>query len=263
MNAALQTICSIPELASFVTNEALVRRDLNTTSKFGMKGLVAQVYADFATTMAKASASYPMLTQEGTRGIKCGTVAPQYLKMIMGYYKQRYQGYNQADSGEFLSFLLDGLHEDLNRITDKEYMEDVDTDDDAPMDRDSVQARFEEKRRLKYQNEGRRENSHVSEICGGAVRSTIKCRTCGRESSSYEMHTKFVQTLDLPPPRVSDTLRFTVFFARAGGARPLRLAISCARADRAAVLAREIAAVASKAPIWGRHALARSLTEGG
>lgn len=32
-------------------------------------------------------------------------------------------GYQQHDSQELLSFLLDGLHEDLNRVKKKEYVE--------------------------------------------------------------------------------------------------------------------------------------------
>lgn len=38
-------------------------------------------------------------------------------------------GYQQHDSQELLSFLLDGLHEDLNRILEKPYIELPDFDD--------------------------------------------------------------------------------------------------------------------------------------
>ena len=34
-------------------------------------------------------------------------------------------GYQQQDSSEFLQFLLDGLHEDLNRIYDKPFIEPI------------------------------------------------------------------------------------------------------------------------------------------
>lgn len=37
-------------------------------------------------------------------------------------------GYQQHDSQELLSFLLDGLHEDLNRVKNKEYIELRDAD---------------------------------------------------------------------------------------------------------------------------------------
>ena len=36
------------------------------------------------------------------------------------------RGTNQQDSQEFLAFLMDGLHEDLNRVKKREYILDVD-----------------------------------------------------------------------------------------------------------------------------------------
>jgi ubiquitin carboxyl-terminal hydrolase 4/11/15 len=35
---------------------------------------------------------------------------------------------NQHDSQEFLGFMLDGLHEDLNRVTEKPYVVAPETD---------------------------------------------------------------------------------------------------------------------------------------
>ena len=41
----------------------------------------------------------------------------------------RFTDFQQHDSQEFLSFLLDGLHEDLNRVHTKPYVELKDSDD--------------------------------------------------------------------------------------------------------------------------------------
>ena len=41
----------------------------------------------------------------------------------------RFTDFQQHDSQEFLAFLLDGLHEDLNRVHDKPYVELKDSDD--------------------------------------------------------------------------------------------------------------------------------------
>ena len=43
----------------------------------------------------------------------------------------RFTDFQQHDSQEFLSFLLDGLHEDLNRVHTKPYVELKDSDDRA------------------------------------------------------------------------------------------------------------------------------------
>ncbi len=39
-----------------------------------------------------------------------------------------FSGYNQHDSGELITYLLDGLHEDLNRVKKKPYTEIKDYD---------------------------------------------------------------------------------------------------------------------------------------
>lgn len=41
----------------------------------------------------------------------------------MGRFAPQFSGYQQQDSQELLAFLLDGLHEDLNRVKKKPYLE--------------------------------------------------------------------------------------------------------------------------------------------
>lgn len=41
----------------------------------------------------------------------------------VGKFAPQFSGYQQQDSQELLAFLLDGLHEDLNRIKKKPYVE--------------------------------------------------------------------------------------------------------------------------------------------
>ena len=47
-------------------------------------------------------------------------VAPRAFKRLIGELCPQFQGYNQHDSQELLNFLLDGLHEDTNRVLVKE-----------------------------------------------------------------------------------------------------------------------------------------------
>jgi ubiquitin C-terminal hydrolase len=46
----------------------------------------------------------------------------------VGRFAPRFNGYAQQDSQEFLAFLLDGLHEDLNLVIEKPYLQ---ADDEA------------------------------------------------------------------------------------------------------------------------------------
>ena len=41
----------------------------------------------------------------------------------VGRFAPQFSGYQQQDSQELMAFLLDGLHEDLNRIRKKPYVE--------------------------------------------------------------------------------------------------------------------------------------------
>ena len=44
------------------------------------------------------------------------------LQTQVGRFAPQFSGYQQQDSHELLAFLLDGLHEDLNRIREKPYI---------------------------------------------------------------------------------------------------------------------------------------------
>ena len=45
------------------------------------------------------------------------------LQIAVGRFAPQFSGYQQQDSQELMAFLLDGLHEDLNRIEKKPYIE--------------------------------------------------------------------------------------------------------------------------------------------
>lgn len=46
-----------------------------------------------------------------------------FWQLQVGRFAPQFSGYQQHDSQELLTFLLDGLHEDLNRIKQKPYIE--------------------------------------------------------------------------------------------------------------------------------------------
>ncbi|KAL6011280.1 ubiquitin-specific protease [Asimina triloba] len=55
-------------------------------------------------------------------------VAPRPFKAKLARFAPQFSGYNQHDSQELLAFLLDGLHEDLNRVKNKPYIKSKDAD---------------------------------------------------------------------------------------------------------------------------------------
>lgn len=76
---------------------------------------------------------------------------------------------------EFCSFLLDGLHEDLNRVSSKVYMEEPDNDG-VP----DVQAADRS-----WQYHLRRNNSIIVDLFQGQFKSTLQCRTCRYTSVTF------------------------------------------------------------------------------
>ena len=54
---------------------------------------------------------------------KDGRTAPFDLKRVLGKRVARFSGYGQQDAAELVNYLLDLIHEDLNRVKKKPYVE--------------------------------------------------------------------------------------------------------------------------------------------
>lgn len=75
-----------------------------------------------------------------------------------------------------MQFLLDGLHEDLNRVKKKPYVEQVDSDGRP----DAVVACESWSKHLL------RNDSHILDICFGQLRSHVTCAHCQHESVTFD-----------------------------------------------------------------------------
>ena len=74
---------------------------------------------------------------------------------------------------ELLAFLLNGLNEDLNRIADKPYIEQPDSDGRSDAELADIW----------WKNHLRREFSIVVALFAGQFKSLLACRECGYELS--------------------------------------------------------------------------------
>jgi len=73
-----------------------------------MKGQIANVFAELLRTMWSGDDTI---------------VSPKNFKSVLSKWAPQFEGFQQHDAQELLAFLLDGLHEDLNRVREKPYVE--------------------------------------------------------------------------------------------------------------------------------------------
>ena len=126
-----------------------------------MQGRLAKAYAKLMYDLWKGNKSY---------------TAPFDLKRTLGSKINRFAGYNQQDSAELINYLLDLIHEDLNRITKKPYIE-MSEDQNRP---DSAIAKEF------WEAFTARNQSIIVDLMYGQLKSTVTCLTCGRVAKNFD-----------------------------------------------------------------------------
>jgi ubiquitin carboxyl-terminal hydrolase 4/11 len=122
-------------------------------------------------------------------------VSPTEFKLQIGKKAPQFQGYQQQDSQELMSFLMDGLNEDLNRVLKKPFVEAVESDGRP----DEIVAA------LSWEGYKKRNDSVVVDNFAGLLRSHVKCNVCDRESTTFDPF----MSLSVPIP-TKDTKPFVV-----------------------------------------------------
>ena len=175
MNAALQCLSHIKPLSDFFLSGKFAGR-VNRIAPLGNKGKVPEEYS-----------SVLHLLWSG----KYSLVAPHKFKDELGKWNDLFAGYRQHDSQEFLQFLLDGLHEDLNRVMCKPYVEvgNVVAEGDEALRKATKNA---------WQIRKRREDSLVYDLFGGQFKSRLECNECGNISATFDPY--MMLSLAFPPP---------------------------------------------------------------
>ncbi|KCV71712.1 hypothetical protein H696_01135 [Fonticula alba] len=105
-----------------------------------------------------------------------GSVSPRDFKSFVGRCWFQFAGYDQHDSQEFLQYLLDGLHEDLNRIENKPFVENPSYTGQPD---EELAAAFLEA----YE---KRNKSAIMDLFQGQYKSEIVCNTCHQKSITFD-----------------------------------------------------------------------------
>jgi ubiquitin carboxyl-terminal hydrolase 4/11 len=202
MNSALQCIRSVEELAVYFLSQKF-KADINMDNPLGHKGAMAKQYANLLASI---------YTDNNT-----STFSPTMFKKAVGNFAPMFSGYGQQDSQEFLSFLVDALHEDLNRILKKPYNENPDSDDETPKDPQKIIDLGEVYRRNHYA----RNDSVAMDLFSGFYKNTMECPVCDKISINFDPYS--LLTVQLPNDA---TFQHTVTFVPLHG-KPVNHAIDC------------------------------------
>uniref|UniRef100_A0A8C6TYV1 Ubiquitin carboxyl-terminal hydrolase n=1 Tax=Neogobius melanostomus TaxID=47308 RepID=A0A8C6TYV1_9GOBI len=160
MNSILQCLCNTPAMAEYFNNNYYMD-DINRSNILGHKGEVAE---EFGVIMKALWAGL----------YKC--ISPRDFKITIGKINDQFSGCDQQDSQELLLFLMDGLHEDLNKADNrKRYKEEENDhlDDVAAAD-------------LAWSKHKALNESIIVALFQGQFKSTVQCLTCHRKSRTFE-----------------------------------------------------------------------------
>uniref|UniRef100_A0A8C6VUM3 Ubiquitin carboxyl-terminal hydrolase n=1 Tax=Nothobranchius furzeri TaxID=105023 RepID=A0A8C6VUM3_NOTFU len=160
MNSALQCLSNVSPLTEYFLNDQY-EAEINRENPLGMRGEIAEAYADLVKQMWMSRSTY---------------VAPRTFKTQVGRFAPQFSGYQQQDSQELLAFLLDGLHEDLNRVKKKPYL----ALRDAEGRPDEIVAKEA------WTNHRLRNDSVIVDIFHGLFKSTLVCPECSKVSVTFD-----------------------------------------------------------------------------
>ncbi|VDM33160.1 unnamed protein product [Hydatigera taeniaeformis] len=162
MNSAIQCIASVAPLRSYVIDDRF-EDNINSENKLGSGGNIARAFARLMRQM----------WSECNRG---GSCVPRDLKIQIAKIAPQFAGYQPQDAQELMNFLLDFLHEDLNKIKQKPYIEVRDADGRP----DNVLA--EEA----WSNFKKRNDSIIVDLFYGLLKSTVTCPDCNLISVTFD-----------------------------------------------------------------------------
>ncbi|CAB9517045.1 Ubiquitin carboxyl-terminal hydrolase [Seminavis robusta] len=174
LNSIVQCLNHVEPLRPYFLKDWYLS-DINKKNPLGSGGHVAAAYASL---------------QKKMWGGEYSVLVPRVLKQTVANFAPQFDNSYQHDSHEFCQFLMDGLHEDLNKVKVKPYVEEL---EGFGME-DEVAAMESWKKHLL------RHDSMIVDRCQGMHRSHLTCPVCGRESIKFDVYS----SISLPLPQTKD-----------------------------------------------------------
>lgn len=195
MNSALQCLVHIPELTQYFLLDCF-QKELNVDNPLGMSGKIAQSFANLIHNLF------------GKKSPSVSSYTPREFKSTIGHFNSMFAGYQQQDSQEFLAFLLDGLHEDLNRILQKPFTEKPELNDKDSITPENIKLLAEKS----WEQHKLRNDSIIVDLFTGLYKSTLVCPECQKISITFDPFSD----LTLPLPSESHWEGKVVLFLKSG-----------------------------------------------
>ncbi|RWS25287.1 hypothetical protein B4U80_07359 [Leptotrombidium deliense] len=184
MNSVIQCLSNTEELRDYFMSNHF-KDDINENNPLGTGGSMA--------------ISFAVLLKHLWSGQHL-SYSPSKLKSLMGEKISQFSGFAQQDAQEYMAFLLDSLHEDVNRIKIKPYIVNSQSSDDELQIPDEELANdFWKKYRM-------RNDSVVVDLFQGQYKSKLVCPVCTKVSITFD---PFLY-LSIPVPKT--LLLLSVYF---------------------------------------------------
>ncbi|XP_020287415.1 ubiquitin carboxyl-terminal hydrolase 36 isoform X3 [Pseudomyrmex gracilis] len=180
MNSVIQCLSNTRPLLEYLLNEQYLA-DINTSTS-SMKGALIKAFSQVIHELWEVGGDHVVNTTA--------------LKSQIQRFAPRFMGYSQQDAQEFLRYLLEGLHEDVNRVTTKL----PPIHGDIPDSYTDTQKAVESWKRYL-----RSEDSMVVDVFVGQLRSSLHCTSCDHVSVTLDPF----WDLSLPIPARSGTVKLS------------------------------------------------------
>ena len=161
LNCSLQCLSNTKDLTKYFLFN-YYQNDINLQTTFGSNGVLVKAYSDLINLMWLS---------------KFVKINPHFFRVAFCVSTHKFMNSQQQDAMEFISLLLNYLHEDLNRVKQKPYLI---IEEQREKESDILASQ-----RI-YSYNLKRDNSIIIDLFNGQFQNTIKCTTCFKEYKKYE-----------------------------------------------------------------------------
>ncbi|WWD20590.1 hypothetical protein CI109_105066 [Kwoniella shandongensis] len=166
MNSTLQCLSATYPFTSFFLDGSY-KRSINVYNPLGTKGNLANAFAELLKALWKEDYTF---------------LSPVTFRKNIITFAQQFSGTDQHDSQEFLSFVLDGLHEDLNRVKHKPPPVEMTPEREAALETLPPEVASQKE----WDIYKMRNDSFIVDLFQGQYRNRLECLTCHKTSTTYD-----------------------------------------------------------------------------